>query len=475
MEKQKNRRFYKSDYGQYGYTYNDTDDTASQKILCHSSSSTNGSSGISRTDCYEYDDRSGNITGIFRTENGEEEGYRTDYSYNENGFMTTQTGYKNGEYESTAVYIWDSDTLVERRIYDKNDPESYTSSRIIYDADGEAQALVVTSGKNGIFDDEVGELVLYYRRNLQGDITGLVDSEGKPWGEFIYDAYGNFTFKPESDGITGVLDCMISFVLTPISYRGYVYTSLDSKHCYYYLGSRFYSPLLSRFMNADSIPDTGTGVVGTNMFAYCNNSPVLLTDPNGTRPGEATADGSGENEDKVTGLMGGLVALVVWFVVANVLNKTGAPPLDISWITAKDEPWTGTEILVDKKPIIPRNNRYYIVAYVDTLANKLVKVGKWMDYLQTLTVLGVANATTSLSSRYTCKNKCEAEKQATKAGAQKNKWGIYAKTQYAAKALAVVFGYTDPPKVHGYGYYGHYHDVDHKFHIWFGNPIYKKP
>lgn len=34
-------------------------------------------------------------------------------------------------------------------------------------------------------------------------------------------------------------------------------------------------------MNADSMADTGTGVVGTNMFAYCNNNPVLLTDPKG--------------------------------------------------------------------------------------------------------------------------------------------------------------------------------------------------
>ena len=77
---------------------------------------------------------------------------------------------------------------------------------------------------------------------------------------------------------------LISFALTPISYRGYVYTSLDSKHCYYYLGSRFYSPLLSRFMNADSIPDTGTGVVGTNIFAYCNNNPVGFIDPDGKKP-----------------------------------------------------------------------------------------------------------------------------------------------------------------------------------------------
>ena len=392
--------------GLYGYTYDDTADTASPRILSHSSSFTNGSTGVSRTDGYEYDDR-GNITGIFRTENGEKvyhysyeydeanqvtrennldynrtivyvydkggnmtqktsyaytlgditpetamknkavyvysdpvwkdkltsfeytdyedssnsfvsaveydnagnityfngshytwtagrqlksvtdsDGIRIDYTYNENGFMTTQTEYKNGEYESTSAYIWDSDALVERRFYNKNDPESFTSSRIVYDSDGEPQALVVTSGRNGIFNGEVGELVLYYRRNLQGDITGLVDAEGRPMGEFVYDAFGNFTFATETEGIGAVFEMLISFALTPISYRGYVYTSLDSKHCYYYLGSRYYSPLLSRFMNSDSIPDTGTGVVGTNMFAYCNNSPIVLVDPDGEKPRE---------------------------------------------------------------------------------------------------------------------------------------------------------------------------------------------
>ena len=49
----------------------------------------------------------------------------------------------------------------------------------------------------------------------------------------------------------------------------------------YYLGSRFYSPRLGRFLNADKHTDTGTGVVGTNMFAYCNNNPVMFIDPTG--------------------------------------------------------------------------------------------------------------------------------------------------------------------------------------------------
>ena len=53
-----------------------------------------------------------------------------------------------------------------------------------------------------------------------------------------------------------------------------------------------------------------------------------------------------------------------------------------------------------------------------------------------------------------------------------NNWGIYANNQDSAKALAVVFGNTDPPEVHESGYYGHYHDSTHSFHIWYGSPIF---
>ena len=60
--------------------------------------------------------------------------------------------------------------------------------------------------------------------------------------------------------------------------RSYVY---DEEIQLYYLQSRYYNPTMGRFINADSFASTGQGVLGNNMFAYCNNNPVMHSDPSG--------------------------------------------------------------------------------------------------------------------------------------------------------------------------------------------------
>ena len=39
--------------------------------------------------------------------------------------------------------------------------------------------------------------------------------------------------------------------------------------------------MLCRFLNADGYASTGSGFVGYNMYAYCNNNPVNYSDPTG--------------------------------------------------------------------------------------------------------------------------------------------------------------------------------------------------
>ncbi len=67
----------------------------------------------------------------------------------------------------------------------------------------------------------------------------------------------------------------------PFRYRGYYY---DVETSLYYLQSRYYDPAMGRFLNADGYVSTGTGLLGYNMYAYCNNNPVMGYDPNGNIP-----------------------------------------------------------------------------------------------------------------------------------------------------------------------------------------------
>ena len=47
----------------------------------------------------------------------------------------------------------------------------------------------------------------------------------------------------------------------------------------YYLQSRYYDPAVGRFINADG--QLNPGVLGSNMYAYCNNNPIMGTDETG--------------------------------------------------------------------------------------------------------------------------------------------------------------------------------------------------
>ena len=59
---------------------------------------------------------------------------------------------------------------------------------------------------------------------------------------------------------------------------------------------------MRRFLNADSYGSTGQGILGYNMFAYCNNNPIGSCDNGGNRPcpaslygGSYSHDGGGQN------------------------------------------------------------------------------------------------------------------------------------------------------------------------------------
>ena len=45
--------------------------------------------------------------------------------------------------------------------------------------------------------------------------------------------------------------------------------------------SRYYDPVVHRFINADGYFQSGGDILDTNMSAYCGNNPVFRSDPTG--------------------------------------------------------------------------------------------------------------------------------------------------------------------------------------------------
>ena len=108
----------------------------------------------------------------------------------------------------------------------------------------------------------------YYILNLQGDVVQIIDANGVMQAEYIYSPWGEI-ISAEGDLAE----------INPLRYRGYYY---DSETGFYYLQSRYYDPENHRFINADTYASTDSGdAISCNVFAYCNNNPVVFLDSTG--------------------------------------------------------------------------------------------------------------------------------------------------------------------------------------------------
>ena len=115
----------------------------------------------------------------------------------------------------------------------------------------------------------------FYVKNAQGDVTGLVTTSGTRVVTYTYDAWGN----PLTT--TGSLATTLG-EQNPLRYRGYDY---DTETGLYYLQSRYYNPGWGRFINADDtellLSSSSKVHWDKNVFAYCDNNPVIRIDDEG--------------------------------------------------------------------------------------------------------------------------------------------------------------------------------------------------
>lgn len=116
----------------------------------------------------------------------------------------------------------------------------------------------------------------FYEKNLFGDIVSVYDEQGTKLITYEYDPWGKIytTWTFNNAHLTGA-------VKNPFCYRGYYY---DSETGFYYLNSRYYDPVLGRFISPDSeavITATPGALTDKNLYAYCDNNPITRADDGG--------------------------------------------------------------------------------------------------------------------------------------------------------------------------------------------------
>ena len=183
-------------------------------------------------------------------------GYTYTFTYGDDGVRTSKV--KSG---AKTVYYYDGSKLVAEE-------RSNATFIYLYDAEGSP---IGFRARNHTYASGTWD-VYWYEKNLQGDVISVYNNAGTKLVSYKYDAWGNFSKTSHNSGSSTLA------WQNPITYRGYYY---DSDISLYTLGTRYYDPATGRFLNADSYVSTGQGILGNNMYAYCNNNPVNYIDPAG--------------------------------------------------------------------------------------------------------------------------------------------------------------------------------------------------
>ena len=169
------------------------------------------------------------------------------YKYNSEGIRISKTT-SEGEYK----YLLDGNKIIK---------EIKPTNKEIYYHYNEKEELVG-------FNYNTKEY--FYIRDITGNITNIIDSNGTIKVSYEYDAWGKVI---NIDGDEDLIE------INSYLYKGYYY---DKETQLFWVSSRYYSPELCRWISPDDIeyldPES---VNGLNLYVYCGNDPINKYDPTG--------------------------------------------------------------------------------------------------------------------------------------------------------------------------------------------------
>ncbi len=217
------------------------------------------------------------------------DGKTISYTYNSDGIRTSKTEKVNGIETKTTYNIVDG---VLRSLTQGNITLKFLDNSVIF---------------NGT--------QYWYVQNAQNDIIGLIDANGDYVVQYTYDSWGKLLSMtcPDPDDITLA-------TLNPFRYRGYIY---DDETEFYYCQSRYYDPVVGRWLNVDNrISSISGDLRGYHLYAYCFNNPINKFDSTGNWP---TWNDLKRGLEKVTGFISKYVEPVITYCIEDNYIKHQVP------------------------------------------------------------------------------------------------------------------------------------------------------
>ena len=235
------------------------------------------------TRTFSYDDRGRLEAAYFDGTNSIGNSLSYMFAYDDYGNRTWKVTYYEGQQVHT--YTWTRGRLLAsvngaQYTYDRSGKRTKKvadgiTHEYFYDGD---RLITEKRGSTYLhfFYDESGVCGMRYNgknyefvRNLFGDVIRIYDGNTLV-ARYSYDCLGNCTVHTNVSGIATV---------NPFRYRGYYY---DLESGLYYLMSRYYDPEIGQFISMDKVNYMAPDLIGgVDLYAYCNNNPVMYYDPTG--------------------------------------------------------------------------------------------------------------------------------------------------------------------------------------------------
>jgi RHS repeat-associated protein len=133
-----------------------------------------------------------------------------------------------------------------------------------------------------IRDDGQNQFHQFHHPNHLGSASFITDSNGNPKQQIEYYPFGTYRDKGSP---TGTYDYDLNFPNVNYTFTGQeddddTDEEGDGTDLYNY-GARLYDPIIGRFISPDRIVQAPENPQSLNRYSYCQNNPLIYTDPSG--------------------------------------------------------------------------------------------------------------------------------------------------------------------------------------------------